>query len=111
MQIEHIDRLVQTAELHQERLSKLHSLVTHCDEATPQVKAIVLTQILDLATASTYLLTTEMTPKYSAPPRNDEGVMMNYTFSAEDLDAEMGDDYLEGDEDDDLDDDEGNPVR
>lgn len=104
MRLKTIERLLDVVERHQVRLAKTYELLEDCGKASPSASASVLTQILDLATSSTYLLTNEICPA-THQIMGDSGATMNYTFSPEQLDAEMGDCYIEEDEDDE------DPVR
>lgn len=101
MKPKRLKQLLSAIDGHQARLEKIHELAGDSLNVSPSVKAAVITQIVDLATATTYLLTAELTPEIGMIGMPDQ--LINYTFSPADLDAELDEYYEDDDEEEDPD--------
>lgn len=91
MKIDKLERLVCLAEVQQDRLLKVANLLDDAGSLIhASTRAQCMTQVVDLSSAVTYVLVGELSDVTTYPA--DQGVPMNYTFCADDLDAEADSD-------------------
>lgn len=96
MKIKKLKHLLQLAELQQNRLAKITDILEDIDYVSPSAKAVIVTQMLDLATSVTYVVNSQLAADMSSKPMTQE--VRHYTFSPDELDEEL-DEYYEDDED------------